>query len=101
MGFSQNVFKFASLEALTLHTQDTGTKILILQPSLHMAARDEGERRRREIRGGGAAHPPAGDRPQGLAGRGGAAQQAHLPRLPQEACPQRQMPREEHDFKIS
>ena len=55
---------------------------LHLQPSLRMAAGDEGERRRREVRGGDAAHPPAGDRPQGLAGRGGAAQQAHLPSLP-------------------
>ena len=68
--------------------------ILHLQPSLRMAAGDEGERRRREVRGGDAAHPPAGDRPHGLAGRRGAAQQARLPRLPQEARTEHQMPRE-------
>ena len=67
-------------------------RILILQ--FHMAARDEGERRRREVRGGDATHPAAGDRAQGLAGPGGALQQAHLPRLPQEARPQHKMPRE-------
>ena len=60
-----------------------------------MAAGDEGERGGGEVRGGVAAHPPAGDRAQGLAGRGGAPQQAHLPRLPQEARPRHQMQRQE------
>ena len=61
-----------------------------------MAAGDEGERGRRAVRGGLEARPPARDRPQGLAGRRGAPQQARLPRLPQEARPQQQMQREEH-----